>query len=422
MHGLFFLLHLRRMKHHHLISRIIVSGLLASVLVAPIATMAATLSYTQDTFVTAGGTALVIKDGSAASSFTLNTDGFTVVVPNGEQFDVRTSGSHLELQNDGLFSPCHIMTDLSNRLFITGPRTVTVRPSAYACSTVGSSDDKTASFGFSKPVAGEIVKAGQPYQLFWSTLGSGFASLRLLLSVDGGSTYPTVIADGVVNNGYDTWNVPSMTSTDKARIKIEAVDQGAVTAFSVSLPFSISGTAPVAEPTPTPTSAVPATYAGFDAEATTMAANSIDDDRSLVAAPSPASGTTVCVAGTRIKGTSSSAVYYCGRDLKRHAFPNQRIHDSWFDNFNGVVTVDDSTLAKISLGQNVDYRPGVRMIKLQTDPKTYAVASGGVLRWVQDEATAQAIYGANWNKKIDDVSDAFFFDYRVGDPLPLYVK
>ncbi len=389
---------------------------------APVATSAAAQSYTQDTFVTAGSSNLVIKDGSQASDFALTGDGFTATVPTGEQFEVRTRDSHNELQNDSLLPPCKVTRQLENRLFVVGPKTVTVHANANACSTAGYADDKTAVFAFSNPKAGESVKAGQNYQLFWSTTGSAFSSLRLRLSVDGGKTYPTVLADGVINNGFYSWDVPMMTSTDKARVKIEAIDQANVVAFSVSSAFAISGTAPAAADSGTGEPSSPAAYSGFDADAVTAAAGSIDNDRSLVQAPMPASGAVVCTPGTRIKGASSSAVYYCGRDLKRHAFPNRRIHDSWFDDFNGVVTLEDSMLAKIQLGSNVTYRPGTRMIKLQTDPKVYAVSSGGVLRWVQDEATAQAIYGSDWNKMIDDVSDAFFFNYSVGEPLPLYVR
>jgi hypothetical protein len=44
----------------------------------------------------------------------------------------------------------------------------------------------------------------------------------------------------------------------------------------------------------------------------------------------------------------------------------------------------------------------------------YAIAKGGVLRWVKTEADAVALYGADWNTKIDDISEALFMDYRYG--------
>jgi hypothetical protein len=58
------------------------------------------------------------------------------------------------------------------------------------------------------------------------------------------------------------------------------------------------------------------------------------------------------------------------------------------------------------------------MVKIQTDPKVYAVDANGALRWVPDEWTAKRLYGDDWNKKIDDLSDAFFADYSIGEPVP----
>lgn len=108
------------------------------------------------------------------------------------------------------------------------------------------------------------------------------------------------------------------------------------------------------------------------------------------------------------------AVYYYGSDRKRHAFPTDRVYFSWYPDFSTVTTVSASEMAAISLGSNVTYRPGVKMIKIATDPKVYVVAAGGALRWVTGEAVATSLYGSAWNTKIDDVSDAFFVNYTVG--------
>lgn len=108
------------------------------------------------------------------------------------------------------------------------------------------------------------------------------------------------------------------------------------------------------------------------------------------------------------------AVYFFGSDGKRHAFPHEKVYFTWYADFSGVRTVSDAFLASLPLGSNVTYRPGVRMVKFTTDPKVYAVALGGELRWVQTEALAVELYGQNWNQMIDDVSDAFFANYRFG--------
>jgi hypothetical protein len=71
-------------------------------------------------------------------------------------------------------------------------------------------------------------------------------------------------------------------------------------------------------------------------------------------------------------------------------------------------------LAQITIGGNVTYRPGFKMVKITTDPKVYAIDMHGVLRWIVNETVAEGLYGLNWQSKIDDVSDAFFVDYTMG--------
>lgn len=112
--------------------------------------------------------------------------------------------------------------------------------------------------------------------------------------------------------------------------------------------------------------------------------------------------------------TVDAAVYYYGADGKRYVFANDRTYFTWYENFSSVQTVSATELAAIPIGGNVTYRPGFKMVKIQTDPKVYAVAKGGTLRWVQTEGVAIALYGASWNQKIDDVPDAFFVNYATG--------
>jgi hypothetical protein len=112
-----------------------------------------------------------------------------------------------------------------------------------------------------------------------------------------------------------------------------------------------------------------------------------------------------------------SAVYYLGYDGKRYAFPNAGTYFTWYADFSSVKTVTAAELASYVLGGNVTYRPGTRLVKIQSDPKVYAVEPGGALRGIGSEAIAVALYGPSWNTRIDDVSDAFFTNYTVGTPL-----
>ncbi|MDD2785561.1 MAG: hypothetical protein PHS79_01555 [Patescibacteria group bacterium] len=112
-----------------------------------------------------------------------------------------------------------------------------------------------------------------------------------------------------------------------------------------------------------------------------------------------------------------SAVYFIGKDGKRHAFPNSRVYSTWYNDFDGVIVISSDKLASVPLGSNVRYRPGSKMLKFTTDPKVYAVDAHGVLDWVKTEDVAKSLYGDTWNTKIDDMSDAFFGNYNFGTEI-----
>ncbi|MCH8049266.1 hypothetical protein IH979_00970, partial [Patescibacteria group bacterium] len=121
--------------------------------------------------------------------------------------------------------------------------------------------------------------------------------------------------------------------------------------------------------------------------------------------------------GDLFRGETFSAVYFMGTDGLRYIFPNQKAYDTWYTDFSTVRFISDADLAMVQIGGNVTYKPGFKMVKIDTDPATYAVAKGGVLRHVTSEAIAIALYGDDWNKKIDDVPDGFFTNYTIGDPI-----
>lgn len=136
----------------------------------------------------------------------------------------------------------------------------------------------------------------------------------------------------------------------------------------------------------------------------------------LLALPGVASAATIS-AGDLIKASGPS-VYYYGSDSKRYTFPNETTYKSWYADFSSVKTITDSELAAIPFGSNnVTIRPGTKLVKITTDPKVYAVAPGGVLRWIETEAIATALYGSNWARRVVDVPDSFFVNYTVGSSV-----
>ncbi len=121
-------------------------------------------------------------------------------------------------------------------------------------------------------------------------------------------------------------------------------------------------------------------------------------------------------AGDLIKG-SLSTVYYYGYDGQRYTFPNEKTYMTWYTDFSDVTTISDSALADITLGGNVVYRWGSRWVKIQSDPKVYAVSTDGAIHWIESEAVATAFAGSNWASNVHDVPDSFFVDYTVGASL-----
>ena len=124
-----------------------------------------------------------------------------------------------------------------------------------------------------------------------------------------------------------------------------------------------------------------------------------------------------CESGSLIKNKTMSVVYYCGANGKRYGFPNENIYFSWYDDFDDVIEISDEALANIPLGGNVTYRPGVRMVKLESIPNVYLVEQGGLLRWIQSPSLATQLYGTNWAKNVHDLSDALFTNYKLGEPI-----
>ena len=122
-------------------------------------------------------------------------------------------------------------------------------------------------------------------------------------------------------------------------------------------------------------------------------------------------------AGDLVRGESYSAVYFYGTDGFRYVFPNDKTYFTWYSNFNNVKWISDADLSKIQIGGNVTYKPGVKMIKINSDPRVYVVGAGGTIRSIGSEAIAKALYGATWNKQIDDVPDGFFSNYKMGTKI-----
>ena len=152
----------------------------------------------------------------------------------------------------------------------------------------------------------------------------------------------------------------------------------------------------------------------FNVASAKAASLSINSDKGLSISPDIIS---YCEAGSLIRMPLISSVYYCGTDGKRYVFPNSNTYSTWYKDFSTVKIISAENMAKISLGGNVTYRPGMKLVKIQTDSKIYAVDHNGTLRLIVNPTIATKYYGISWLKNVEDIPESFFINYKIGNSI-----
>jgi len=85
-------------------------------------------------------------------------------------------------------------------------------------------NNTTGPFSVTAPNTNVTLAGNSPSTVSWAVMGSNAlaANVRILLSTDGGNTFPTVLLASTANDGTEAVTVPN-TPTATARIKVEAV-------------------------------------------------------------------------------------------------------------------------------------------------------------------------------------------------------
>lgn len=334
-------------------------------------------------------------------------------------------------------------------------------------------------FALTAPASGGVLPASGGAHLAWYTNLPDVVSVRLSYSTDAGASYASIISAPVAQ-GVHVWYPPDIASAFQLRAEGLNASAVPIAADFVS-PVSLSGAwapEPAAPALVAPGTGVPAgepddmtgpqivgypVVSGFDAAARTAVLSWNTDEpstaevaygplldfglKAVSATPSTSHSVTLggltpgaqhqlritsidakgnaavskelrfafLREGDLIKGSGDAVYWYKGG--KRHAFPNETVYKTWFRDFSAVITTSDTQLAGIPLGGNVRMKEGVHLVKIQTDPKTYAVEPDGVLRWIQTETHARSLYGTAWAARVRDVDVTMFSDYSIGAPL-----
>lgn len=98
----------------------------------------------------------------------------------------------------------------------------------YSTSVTIDGQRRTVRVALVTPSGGERFGSGERAEIRWdATAGDGVApaSFRILLSTDGGATFPTVIADALAADARSyVWQIPETLATSAARIRVVGVD------------------------------------------------------------------------------------------------------------------------------------------------------------------------------------------------------
>ncbi|OGL97446.1 hypothetical protein A2318_03530 [Candidatus Uhrbacteria bacterium RIFOXYB2_FULL_45_11] len=257
----------------------------------------------------------------------------------------------------------------------------------------------SATHGFIVGSMGTILKTTDGGAT-WSAVSLPGLSTQLLYSIDVFENRVVIAGDKVLIDSSDagaTWHVKTYEASTKSFFGAFAKD--ATHAYAVGSDYDVTSliyqlAEPTVAPLPPPVITPPVTGTAPQSSLIKLA----------------------CGLNAGVNDPCK-AVYYYATDGKRHAFTNDKVFFTWFSDFSSVKEVSAEFMASLTLGKNVTYRPGVKMVKFQTSPQVYAVAKGGVLRPILSESIASALYGTDWNKKIDDISDVFYGNYTFGEPV-----
>lgn len=127
-------------------------------------------------------------------------------------------------------------------------------------------------------------------------------------------------------------------------------------------------------------------------------------------------------AGEYVRSPSFSTVYFVTADFHRRPFFDTTTFFTYADSFDQVKTVTDATLTTLSLGSPMLPKPGVVLVKIQSDPQTYALGDAGpdgkpTLRPIPSETEAIRVFGPAWAEYVIDVPPTLWRWFTVGIPI-----
>lgn len=126
--------------------------------------------------------------------------------------------------------------------------------------------------------------------------------------------------------------------------------------------------------------------------------------------------------GSFVRSPGFDTVYYVDADYRRHPLWDQQTFFTWNDSWDDVSWVTDATLPTLPLGEVLPPKPGVVLVKVQSDPRTYLAEEGDslyrpVLREIASEEVAEGMFGTDWGDYVIDVEPTLFSHYASGEAV-----
>ncbi len=112
------------------------------------------------------------------------------------------------------------------------------------------------------------------------------------------------------------------------------------------------------------------------------------------------------------------SIVYLVSDRQMWTIPNEQVYFSWFDSWNDVLRVSESTIDVYLDGYeqmgDLKFAPGTR-VKAVSNARVYVIGSDYKLHWITSETVADELYGDDWNQDIIEVNDTYLWQYATGD-------
>ena len=279
----------------------------------------------------------------------------------------------------------------------------------------GTDDNPVDSISESSSASGtceEGFNPGENIALAWAS-NSSVNLVNLYYSTDAGITY-TLIEGPITNTENYTWTIPADIAGSTLQFKIEGTDLAEITATFETESCALNGADDGTEDSTDNT---------IDEDPTSEVTEPTTGEQGYSPVTGEVEDISVTEIGDYIRSSYFSTVYYLDTDsstgdMVRRPFMDAQTFFTYQDNFDNVKTVTDATLTTITLGHPMLPNPGVVLIKIQSDPKVYAIDSDGItIRWIASEEVANTLYGDNWNQYIIDVEATFFPRFTQGDDV-----